>query len=335
MKCESCKIREAQIEMPKNEGLEYGIWDAYEVGSSYQLCMECCERLKNYALRPLEVFNLVAIHGHVFYLHDDFYDYETGEAFQPHIEINDADMYPFPLFEEIKNNPNALIDYVFVQYFTEDEVIEQLEKFDKQLLLEIIKEKVDYDSILKPKAYEIISKAIGSYAKSWAEEQWTNRKTNCVFYYAELLSCCLDPDMAFEIITKELEQYDNNQFNTNISALLYLKSEKTLDWLENQTKRISNVTSDYGQLAASSEFSWQCCDKWLKIGRPLSLIALDALYLCTLQDYVGQSIWLQKLKPRLIGSIHKETLYSYLECDHVPRTRNVIERILSNLYEIK
>lgn len=327
------------FEVPKNERLEYGIWDVGDAGSPYQLCTECKERLVNYALRPLELFNLVSIHGHEFYLHDDFYDYETGEACQPEIEVVDADKFPFPSFAALKNDPKRLLDYSFVQYFTEPQVIRQLQTFDKRELFGLIKEKLAHDVVLQCKAYHIVAAVIGREAEDWAREQWKNRREGNIMTYAELLSGCLETDEAFLIITKELESYDDNEFYTNISALLYLKSSKTLKWVEQEAGRIKNVSSAFGQLVACSEFDWTCCAKWLDMGRPLSLIALDALCLCTLQDYAGQSIWLRELKPRLVGRVDKEViekaLRSYLSSDCVARTKNTVGAILANLSETK
>ena len=338
-KCESCNIQQIEVEQPKSEGLEGGIWDTGEVKAKpYKLCFECRNRLKNYALRPLELFNLVAIHGHTYYLHDDFYDYDAGEAIQPEMDIVDSEHFPFPKFEDVKNNLSNLIDYSFVQYFTEAIVIEHLQKFDKIDVLNIIDEKVKYNNSISYKAYEIVSDVVGKVARDWASEQWENREEDASFIdFAELISNCFEFEEAFELIKNEVEKSDNKSFNKNVNAFLYLKSEKTLDWLETNAERIMNVSSDFGQLAASSQFSWQRCDKWLSAGRPLSLIALDALYLCTTKNYMGESIWLQKLKPTLIENVKPEIisnrLHDYLKIDSVPRTKNAVSAIMYNLYE--
>lgn len=338
MKCESCKIRQVEIEVPKNEGLEGGIWDTDESSKPYRLCFECRDRMKNLALRPLELFNLVAIHGHSQYLHDDFYDYDTGEATQPEVDVVDSERYPFPVFEEIKDNLDMLIDFSFVQYFTDEAVLEQLRKFNKYDILNIIDKKVRYNNSIDYKAYEIVPHVVGRDAESWAKEQWKSRKKeDGLHIFAELIANCFQFEEGFDLLMKEIEKSDEHTFNGNISALLYFRSEKTLDWLEAQTERIKNVSSDFGQLVASSQFSWQRCEKWLAQGRPLSLIALDALYLCTTNNYIGQSIWLQKIKPRLTDNVEPEVianhLKQYLDTDRVPRTKNAVGSIIYNLFE--
>ena len=92
MKCESCNINNFEVEELVDDGQK-----------PYRLCSLCLDRLLNKALRPLEFFNLTAIHGHGSYLHDDFYNYETGEATQPDIEVLETDKFPFPEFEQIKH----------------------------------------------------------------------------------------------------------------------------------------------------------------------------------------------------------------------------------------
>ena len=339
MKCESCRINNIEIQINRNTGLEGGIWDTDPAVPPYRLCLPCCERLKNLSLRPLEFFNLAAIHGLSHYLHDDFYDYETGEAMQPETKVIDEEKFPFPTFEEIKGDLYRLIDYAIVQCFTEDYIIEELRRFDKNEILKEIDKRINYNNSINDKAYEIVAQTVGRTAENWAREQWKNRSAETqIFLFAELLSSCLETEEAFRLIITEIGKLPADTFSHNIYSLLFLRSEKTLDWIETVTDRIQNVSSDWGQLAASSQFSWARAEKWLNIGRPLSLIALDAIYLCTCKDYMGQSIWLNKIKPRLVDHILPEKaesiLHLYLEKDNVPRTKNAVGSIRYNLSEI-
>ena len=73
------------------------------------------------------------------------------------------------------------------------------------------------------------------------------------------------------------------------------------------------------------------------MGRPLSLIALDALYLCTTKDLTGQSSWTQKHRPTLTDRVEPEIianrLREYQKMDGVPRVQKIVEMILHNLLE--
>ncbi|NIJ55221.1 hypothetical protein [Dyadobacter arcticus] len=318
MKCESCRINDVEVEELADEG-----------ENPYYLCDPCYERLLNKALRPLEFFNLAAIHGHGYYLHDDFYDYETGNATQPHIEVIDAGNYPFPDLEQIKNDLNRLIDLSFVQYITDDIIIERLSNFEKTEVMKIVAEKVLYNRAINYKAYEIVGKVVGLEAAGWIKSEWISRRENELSIFAEALAKCLLFEEAFAIITTELENGDDKFLSENVSALIYFKNERTLDWIEKVSHRITNVSSFWGQLAASSEFNWERATQWLRNGRPLSLIALDGLIFCTSAgNRQNQSLWLRALDPRLEGGPSSEvianTLQEYLNVDSVPRTKNAV-----------
>lgn len=327
MKCESCNIREIEVEELADEGQ-----------NPFRLCLPCHDRLLNKALRPLEFFNLTAIHGHGYYLHDDFYDYDTGEATQSDIEVIGAEKFPFPSFEQIRNDLNRLIDFSFVQYFTDDFIINELQKFDKLEVLKRLKEKVSYNRAINYKAYEIAGKVIGRRAEEWIKNEWTNRQVNEIQIFAEPIVKSLAFDEAFEILTKELESRDDKYLSENVSSLLCFQSDKTLDWIEKVSPRIKNISSDWGQLAASSQFTWDRADKWLTIGRPLSLVALDGLIYCTsIGERLNQSLWLRQLNPNLTDNPRPEIianrLREYLRVDSVPRTKNAVETIIDNVFE--
>ena len=328
MKCESCTIIDFEVEQIAEEGQK-----------PYRLCKPCFDRLLNKALRPLEFFNLAAIHGHSFYLHDDFYDYETGEATQPDVEVLQPDKFPFPDFEQIRNNLDRLIDFAFVQYFTGDHVIKQLKQFDKNETLKAIDKKVKYNRAINYKAYEVVGRVVGKEAKDWLKNEWINREEDELLIFAEAISKCFEFDEAFELLTNEIESKDDKNLPENISALLYFQSDKTLDWIEKVIHRTNNISTNWGTLAATSKFSWVRADKWLGVGRPLSLVAIDALLFCsTTGDRQNQALWLQQNPPKLTDNprpdIIANRLKDYLLKDNVPRTKNAIHQIIDNVFQV-
>ncbi len=328
MKCESCNTRAVEVEEYSDKGQ-----------APFRLCSPCRDRLLNVALRPLEFFNLAAIHGHGYYLHDDFYDYDTGEATQPHAEVADADQFPFPKFDQIKNDLNQLIDFSFVQYFTDEFVIKALQQFDPLKVLERLQEKVAYNRAINYKAYEMAEKVVGKAAGAWIKQEWSNRREGELGIFAEAMVNCLNFGEAFEILTNELEQKDDRFLTENFLTLRYFKNSQTLDWIEKVCNRISNVSFNWGELAASSQFSWQRAEKWLAMGRTLSLIALDALIYCTVNgERLNESLWMRELNPRLIDNPQPEVvakrLHEYLLTDSVPRTKNAVNHIIHNLFEV-
>lgn len=232
MNFESCEIKPVDVKIPVNKGLENGIWDEPNYDAEYRFCKSCYSRLLNFALRPLEYFNLALIHGHTFYLHDEFYDYRTGEASQPKIEVKEIDRYRFPGFTELKNDLSKLINYSIVQLYTDKEVITQLKKFHIKELIKILKNKVDYNRSINYKAYEIAGKVAKSHSYDWIREEWRSRRNNELEIFAEPIANSFKPDEAIKVITQELESKDDNYLAEKVSVLIYLQSPKVLNWIE-------------------------------------------------------------------------------------------------------
>ena len=326
MKCESCKINEFEIEESADNGQ-----------APYRLCRPCQKRLVSHALRPLEFFNLTSIHGHTHLLHDDFYD-ENGNAEQPEIKVIDAKKYPFPRLSEISNDLKKLVDFACVQYFTTNEVIDLIKQQDNQSVLNYLDIKINYNRAINYKIYEIVAKVLGKFAADWIRLQWNNRKENEFRVYTIAISNCLPIIEGFEIITKEIEKSDEKFLLENALSLLYFQSNKTLAWIEKNKDHIKNISTSWGTLAAASEFDWQTANKWLDANRPLSLIALDALYFCTTKgDRSNQALWLIENPPKLLNApsldIIATRVQAYLINDNVVRTRNAVDAIISNLFE--
>ena len=140
MKCESCDISKIEIEELVHDGQ-----------NPYRLYKPCHQRLLNYALRPFGFVNLASIHGHGYYLHDDFYDYDTGEATQPKTDVIVAESFPFPELDNIKSDLKKLVDYACVQYFTSGNVVELLKLHNKEALLSHLDNKVKYNRAINYK----------------------------------------------------------------------------------------------------------------------------------------------------------------------------------------
>ena len=145
-------------------------------------------------------------------------------------------------------------------------------------------------------------------------------------------------DEAFRILTGIIEKTEEQYINEYISVLNYLQSAKVLDWIEQQSEKVKNASSSWGQLAASSKFDWKRAEKWINSGRPLSLIALDALKLCTTtNERLNQSPWTRELNPSLNDMPRSEKIaeliIKYQSEDNVPRVKNAVNTIIKNLYE--
>src|SRR4051812_35320416 len=100
---------------------------------------------------------------------------------------------------------------------------------------------------------------------------------------SENLGKSIDKDEAFDTIVDEINKCEDNYLNEYTTALNFIRNEKVRDWdwIEENVHREKNIGTNWGHLAASSYLSWDRADKWLTNGRPLSLIALDAILFST------------------------------------------------------
>jgi hypothetical protein len=149
-----------------------------------------------------------------------------------------------------------------------------------------------------------------------------------------------DKDNAFKIISAEIDSCEDRYLNEYITALNFIRSERVLEWIEENTHRIINVGLSWGHLAASSHFTWDRADKWLEEGRPLSLIALDALVFCTtVGERLNQSPWMRQIQPKLIDNPQPgfvaARLQEYLKADSVPRTKDAVRKIIENIFDAR
>ncbi|HYI77549.1 MAG TPA: hypothetical protein VEW65_07990 [Chryseolinea sp.] len=325
--CESCETNRASIT------------EEIEVGPPYKLCEDCHHRLVNLALRPLEYFNLTARHGHSYLLHDDFYDNGNGEATAPEIDVVNPEGFPFPTLEHVKHDTNRLIDFAIVQFITDDSVFDVIMTHDKTAVLHVLNKRLMDNEGLKYKLLEVAANGLGSFAESWVREIWKRRTTENLSIYAEALTKCLPFQEAFQELTTELEKEDNKQLGFKIEILIYFERQETLDWIEKIKDRIINVSDSWGNLTAASKFDWKRAQRWINEGRPLSLIALDALMYCTtIGERQNQILWFRKHPPKLVDAAKPEIIASvvndYMKKDTVPRVKNVGNRIIKNLFEI-
>lgn len=155
---------------------------------------------------------------------------------------------------------------------------------------------------------------------------------------AQTIAKTFDKATALSMITEEIDLCEDRYLNEYISALNFVREESILEWIEANRYRIKNVSLNWGHLAAVSNFNWNKAEQWLTCGRPLSLIALDALVFCTTNgERLNQSLMMREINPRLSDSpnsaIVANKLQEYLRKDNVPRTKACVNKIINNLFE--
>ncbi len=323
-KCQSCKIKPVEIIEPcDNENYPY------------KLCNECHQRLINRALRPLEYFNLTARQGRTYLLHNDFYG-EKGETWQAGIKIKEENSLVFPKLDAVNNDLEWLIDYAIVMWRVSKEVVEEFQKFNPVEILDSFKQRIEENRGLGYRIYELAAKVSGPVAADWIRSEWKYRTLDNLQNYSDCLARCLPLEEGFGYYTDELDKIDSPSVLTdNLIALIYFQSALSLNWIEKNINRVTNISGVWGSLAVASQFDWARAKKWLDSGRPLSLVSLDALANCAVtKETQYSSIWLNNNPQRLLDPdpIDKmnAVLAGYLSKDNVTRVRNKIDFITGN-----
>jgi hypothetical protein len=319
-KCQSCKKNLVEvIDSSDNESFPY------------ELCLICQKRLEKYALRPLEYFNLAAIHGHKFLLHDDFYE-DNGEATQSEENVDEDNNLRFPYFNEVQIDLEKLLDWSIVKWWIDKQAICELRTFDKVEVLTSLQRRLNKDRTITARIYEITAEVLGKYAEKWILSEWENKHDD-IEIYAHCLSKCTNN--GFDLYVDELEKSTSfKDLNEKVIGLLYFQSNKSLQWIQQNSHKIENITSNWSMVAVASQFDWQTCKLWLEKGRILSLIALDTLIHCAVdKNTMNSSIWLRENPQKLHNpdsiEIMSKVVNDYVKIDNVPRTRRCNEHIQS------
>jgi hypothetical protein len=282
----------------------------------------------------LEYFNLVAAHGFEYELHDDFYD-DSGVAYAAEEPIEQDSSLAFPTIPAIQGNASRLVDYAVVKWRYPAEITAYLQAFDPLVVLHLLDEKLALNSFLLPKCLEIAAQALGTLAQDWVRYQLGHYDGPNRLLFAEAAASCLPTKEAEEFILSALNRLDERTLPQQITCLCYLHGDVPLDWLETRCRTIISVSGNYGFATAALGFTWGRAHRWLLAGRPLSLIALDALVACsTTADTANAALWLREHPPRLLAPAStpamEEALLQYFAQDSVPRTKNAVQFIKEN-----
>jgi hypothetical protein len=133
-------------------------------------------------------------------------------------------------------------------------------------------------------------------------------------------------------VTEQLKSDRPNLRRETASALAWFRSERVLDWIEAFIHE--PLTEDWGRLAAVSNLDWSRVKSWLGKGRPLSLVALDALNAC----WHYNTVLLKRCRPKLAGgwaeSEFVSVLEEYVSRDPVPRVQKAAGAAISHMHDI-
>jgi hypothetical protein len=323
MLCWACKQSPVETEVRSDE------WH-----NPFCVCLACAYRLNTFSLRPLEWYRLATLYGPTLYLlHDDFYD-ESGKAWSPEEEVVDAELFPAPILAQTAHDVQLLLDHAMTQWFITEDVFKAITQHDQAAVLRSLQHRVTERPSLETRsfAYEICARSVGRLAENWIRNEWKSFDFSLLYVLAEASAACLPGDEGFQLVVQAISGKVGAELARASGALSWFRSEVALNWIEENV--CDPLVGDWGRLAAVSGLKWDQVAKWLTTGRPLSLVALDALNACW--DY--NTVILKRLSPKLleptVPAEMAKVLDVYYAGDSVHRVRQAILTIKSHWQEI-
>lgn len=283
------------------------------------------------SLRPLEWFNLAKRHGWAqFLLHDDFYD-EDGTATQPEEEVEQPGLFPAPTLDAVSGTAESLLDYAITRWHFEAELVERWRQLPQDEISRTLILRFDAARNRNVRSVVLqVASVVGPAAGELVRRAWANYPDGIVFWsLVQASAACLPFEEGFARTETALAEMLGRMRRESFSALAHFRSARALQWIESNA---AEPTVDaWGRLAAASAFSWPKAESWLQAGRPMSLIAIDALLAIT----NPQTPFLRKHRPVLGSPASEFRIRTVLEAvataDPVPRVKQRIDALLARL----
>lgn len=323
MRCESCELLIATV----SENC-----DNSQV--PYMLCSGCHSRLTQRCLRPAEWYNLAKRHGWPqFLLHDDFYD-EDGVATQPEIEVVEAEEYPAPHYSEVRSDASKLLDYSITRWHLDDVIKKAWRLIPRNESLKAISEKYARFRNLHIRNDCLVAAAmsLGDLGADFVRFCWDDTPRADFSCLVQASAACLPFREGFDRAASIVSRSPDRERREMAFALSYYHSEETLGWIEENI--CEPYTESWGNIAAASRLDWTRIIAWLSRGRPLSLVAIDALKAIARPDTPFLKNYQPELWNRPDISSFEKLLKDYMARDPVPRVQQRIAFILENKQKI-
>lgn len=298
----------------------------------YRVCRGCEDRLLSGSLRPLEWYNLAVRYGpQRGLLHDDMYS-DDGTAEQPSVPVVDARLFPAPRLDDVRHDVERLVDFALTREMLEDDEAAAFAAHDAGAVLAAFDRRMDgaLRGDVDDVALEVCALSLGARAEEWVRRQWTRGSAPSDALIRASARCLPDPE-GFDRAAAALEAMPPDR--RPWLALRHFRSARTLDLIERHVQR--PVTGEWGMLAAASGLSWERAARWLDLGRPLSLVALDGLYNCVAR----YTPFIQEQPPALTGPMPVDEminrLNAYARADPQHRPETTVKKIVEHLQGLR
>jgi hypothetical protein len=179
------------------------------------------------------------------------------------------------------------------------------------------------------RAYEIAARALGPRAAEWIRHRWEVRVAGGpLVTLAEASAACLPSPEGIERVERVLRGMRPAERRESLWALSYFRDTRVLSFIEEFAA--PPTMEIWGRVAACSRLSWDVAERWLQRGRPLNLVALDALTFCFKYDTVELTVLAPKLEDPPNRETLERTLRIHAETDPAWRVENQVAFLLKN-----
>lgn len=277
----------------------------------------------------MEWYRLALRHcPHNYLLHDDFYR-DDGTACQPKESVVDLDKFPAPTLEECSTTIEGLWNFTLTRFALREPLFQAWRKHPAHLVLEHLTHAYESytDCHRKATVLELCEHCLTAAACDLVRRAWLDYPQ--AMYFGALAAAsvaCLPPDDGFERCLAAFNAMPLKDQRPRMMYMRKFRNPKMLDWIEQHIQ--SPVTNDWGNLAADSEINWERTLKWLTSGRPLSLVALDALLAIFYVDENGRQKNYRSIEGLPDSDEFTQSLQAHLTTDSAPRVENSIDIIL-------
>jgi len=288
------------------------------------------QRVRNFALRPREWFNLAVIAGpNEYYLRGD-YD-ENGVAQEP---VNDGDQFPAPTLSQCAPFLDRLIEYARTRRELGADVIATMRGHDGSLVLgELRKQFAGATNIwIRGRLLELGAAVLGEGAAELFYCAIEGAKPSTRLVYLGRAGGCLGMEEGRLLGQEWLEGVDPHEQARLGLALAQYRSPAVLDWIEEHARH--PMAREWGAVAADCGAAWPRIQRWLRAGPELGMLAVQ-----TLLEYRGHGWALHpfagQVQPRLrnapaIERIERE-VREFAERQPIVRARLFVEKYMGCL----
>jgi hypothetical protein len=245
----------------------------------FYLCEAAAERLRTRSLAPREWYNLAVLFSPwVHELHDDFYD-EDGTADQPDLPVpsygDERDRVP--TLAEVASNLAELIDYLQTRWRIDEDHKAAIRAHPPRLVLSIAtaRHAKTLNTSLRAVLEEVLAIGARELSLPWFRARIAETKADLRLSIIASAAEVLPAGESFELATSELQLFPAESRHHHLYCLHILRNLNTPAWIERNV--CPPVVNDWGRLAAMCNVDWTTTRRWLRSGRPLSLVALDSI----------------------------------------------------------